>query len=90
MCDQGLGVAQHRHAEPMAQADGGATWSPRELLRSLIDQRSLINAHIDGRDRSFPTALLDLDEDEEPPPDDRPSGGAGGNGSGRPALKRIK
>lgn len=37
----------------------------RQLLRSLIDQRSLINAHIDGRDRSFPTALLDLDEDED-------------------------
>ncbi|MBH1544064.1 flagellar brake protein [Stenotrophomonas maltophilia] len=37
----------------------------RQLLRSLIDQRSLINAHIDGRDRSFPTALLDLDEDDD-------------------------
>ena len=37
----------------------------RQLLRSLIDQRSLINAHIDGRDRSFPTALLELDEDED-------------------------
>ncbi|HAL21872.1 MAG TPA: pilus assembly protein PilZ [Stenotrophomonas sp.] len=37
----------------------------RQLLRSLIDQRSLINAHIDGRDRSFPTALLDIDEDED-------------------------
>ncbi|WMJ69086.1 flagellar brake protein [Stenotrophomonas sp. 24(2023)] len=37
----------------------------RQLLRALIDQRSLINAHIDGRDRSFPTALLDVDEDED-------------------------
>lgn len=37
----------------------------RQLLRSLIDQRSLINAHIDGRDRSFPTALLELDDDED-------------------------
>lgn len=37
----------------------------RQLLRSLIEQRSLINAHIDGRDRSFPTALLELDEDED-------------------------
>jgi len=37
----------------------------RQLLRSLIEQRSLINAHIDGRDRSFPTALLELDDDED-------------------------
>ncbi|OBU68571.1 pilus assembly protein PilZ [Stenotrophomonas maltophilia] len=37
----------------------------RQLLRSLIDQRSLINAHIDGRDQSFPTALLALDEDDD-------------------------
>jgi len=37
----------------------------RQLLRSLIDQRSLINAHVDGRDRSFPTALLELDEDDD-------------------------
>ena len=37
----------------------------RQLLRSLVDQRSLINAHIDGRDRSFPTALLDVDDDED-------------------------
>ena len=35
----------------------------RQLLRQLIDQRSLINAHIGGRDQSFPTAVLELDED---------------------------
>jgi len=37
----------------------------RQLLRSLIDQRALINAHIGGRDQSFPTAVLELDEDED-------------------------
>jgi len=37
----------------------------RQLLQALIDQRSLINAHIDGRDQSFPTAVLELDEDED-------------------------
>lgn len=37
----------------------------RQLLRSLIDQRAMINAHIGGRDQGFPTAVLDLDEDED-------------------------
>jgi len=37
----------------------------RQLIRSLIDQRSLINAHIDGRDQHFPTAVLELEEDED-------------------------
>lgn len=34
----------------------------RQLLRQLIEQRSLINAHIGGRDQSFPSALLELHE----------------------------
>lgn len=37
----------------------------RQLLQALIDQRSLINAHLGGRDQSFPTAILELDEDED-------------------------
>jgi len=37
----------------------------RQLLRQLIEHRSLINAHIGGRDQSFPTAVLEIDEDEE-------------------------
>ena len=37
----------------------------RQLMRSLIEQRALINAHIGGRDQSFPTAVLELDEDED-------------------------
>ncbi|MCW4455171.1 flagellar brake protein [Flavobacterium sp. MXW15] len=35
----------------------------RQLLQALIDNRSLINAHLGGRDRSFPTAVLELDPD---------------------------
>ena len=34
----------------------------RHLLQSMIDQRSLINAHPDGRDQSFPSAVLEVDE----------------------------
>ncbi|MEE7546780.1 flagellar brake protein [Xanthomonas sp. Kuri4-1] len=37
----------------------------RGLLKSLIDQRSLVSAHLGGRDQSFPTAVLELDEDGE-------------------------
>jgi len=37
----------------------------RQLLRSLIEQRALINAHIGGRDQCFPTAVLELDEEED-------------------------
>jgi len=37
----------------------------RQLIRQLIDQRSLINAHIGGRDQHFPTAILELDEDQD-------------------------
>ncbi|WP_305803899.1 flagellar brake protein [Stenotrophomonas sp. YIM B06876] len=37
----------------------------RQLLQSLIDQRSLINAHPGGGDRTFPTAVLELDPDED-------------------------
>jgi c-di-GMP-binding flagellar brake protein YcgR len=35
----------------------------RQLLQSLINQRSQISAHVEGRDQSFSTALLELDED---------------------------
>ncbi|AKK67899.1 flagellar brake protein [Xanthomonas translucens] len=35
----------------------------RQLLRSLINQRSQISAHVGGRDQSFSTALLELDDD---------------------------
>lgn len=35
----------------------------RQLLQSLINQRSQISAHLGGRDQSFSTALLELDED---------------------------
>ncbi|MGE8250964.1 MAG: flagellar regulator YcgR PilZN domain-containing protein, partial [Stenotrophomonas bentonitica] len=37
----------------------------RQLLQALIDQRSLINAHLGGRDQSFPTAVLELDADDD-------------------------
>lgn len=37
----------------------------RGLLRSMIQQRSLVTAHVGGRDASFPSAVLELDEDEE-------------------------
>ena len=36
----------------------------RELLQAMISQRSLINAHLAGRDQSFPTAILEIDEDD--------------------------
>ncbi|WP_045736962.1 flagellar brake protein [Xanthomonas sp. MUS 060] len=35
----------------------------RQLLHSLINQRSQVSAHLSGRDQSFSTALLALDED---------------------------
>lgn len=61
------------HDQPHAGPDAGTddrflVRNPRQirqLLQALIDQRSLINAHIDGRDQSFPTAILELDEDED-------------------------
>lgn len=37
----------------------------RQLLQSLIDQRSLINAHIGGRDQSFPSSVLELEPDSD-------------------------
>ncbi len=37
----------------------------RQLLQALIDQRSLLNAHLGGRDQSFPTAVLALEEDDD-------------------------
>jgi len=37
----------------------------RGLLRALIEQRSLVSAHISGRDQSFPTAVLEVDEDDD-------------------------
>lgn len=37
----------------------------RLLLQAMIDQRSTITAHPDGREQSFPSALLELDEDED-------------------------
>lgn len=35
----------------------------RHLLQAMIDQRSMVNAHPDGHDQSFPTAILEVDED---------------------------
>lgn len=37
----------------------------RGLLRSLIEQRALVTAHVGGRDQSFPTAVLEVDEDDD-------------------------
>lgn len=37
----------------------------RGLLQALIQQRSLVTAHVAGRDQSFPTAVLELDDDED-------------------------
>jgi len=37
----------------------------RALLRGLIDQRSLVSAHIGGRDQSFPSAVLEVDEEAD-------------------------
>jgi len=37
----------------------------RRLLQALIEQRSNITAHLAGRDRSFPTALLEADQDQD-------------------------
>lgn len=37
----------------------------RRLLQALIEQRSTITAHVAGRDQSFPTALLEADEDQD-------------------------
>lgn len=37
----------------------------RRLLQALIEQRSNITAHLAGRDRSFPTALLEAGQDQD-------------------------
>ncbi len=37
----------------------------RRLLQALIEQRSTVTAHVAGRDQSFPTALLEADEDQD-------------------------
>ncbi len=37
----------------------------RRLLSSLIEQRSVVTAHMGGRDQSFPTAVLEVDEDDD-------------------------
>ncbi|GAB3049181.1 flagellar brake protein [Stenotrophomonas tumulicola] len=33
-----------------------------QLLRQLVEQRALLNAHIGGRDQGFPSAVLEIDE----------------------------
>ena len=33
----------------------------RHLLQGMIDQRSMVNMHPDGRDQSFPSAVLEVD-----------------------------
>jgi len=63
----------HAHDGTQAAHDDGAddrfmVRNPRQirqLLQALIDQRSLINAHLGGRDQSFPSAVLELDEDDD-------------------------
>lgn len=37
----------------------------RQLLRALIEKRALINAHVGGRDQSFSSAVLQVDEDDD-------------------------
>ncbi|HYG06886.1 MAG TPA: flagellar brake protein [Stenotrophomonas sp.] len=59
--------AQKLHPEPEEGDDRYLVRNPRQvrgLLRALIDQRSLVSAHIGGRDQSFPSAVLEVDEDE--------------------------
>jgi len=60
--------AHHLHPEPEEGDDRYLVRNRRQvhgLLRALIDQRSLVSAHIAGRDQSFPSAVLEVDEDEE-------------------------
>ena len=61
----------------------------RQLLQALIDQRSLINAHLGGRDQSFPTAILELDEDEDMAAAGRQSVRAGEPGGGRGRASAV-
>ncbi|MDG2526488.1 flagellar brake protein [Stenotrophomonas sp. HITSZ_GD] len=61
-------ASQQPHTEPDEGEDRYLVRNPRQvrgLLRALIDQRSLVSAHIGGRDQSFPSAVLEVDEDEE-------------------------
>jgi c-di-GMP-binding flagellar brake protein YcgR len=39
----------------------------RGLLQSMIQQRSLVTAHVGGRDQSFPTAVLELEDGQDEP-----------------------
>ncbi|MCD7097092.1 flagellar brake protein [Stenotrophomonas sp. MMGLT7] len=36
----------------------------RSLLSAMIEQRSLVSAHISGRDQAFPSVLLEVDDDD--------------------------
>ena len=63
-----ISALQQPHPEPEEGDDRYLVRNPRQvrgLLRALIDQRSLVSAHIGGRDQSFPSAVLEVDEDEE-------------------------
>lgn len=60
--------AHHLHPEPEEGDDRYLVRNRRQvrgLLRALIDQRSLVSAHIGGRDQSFPSAVLEVNEDED-------------------------
>lgn len=40
-------------------------WQIRKLLESMINERAMVTAHPAGRDTSFPTAILELDDEED-------------------------
>jgi c-di-GMP-binding flagellar brake protein YcgR len=54
--------------DPAEADDKYLVRNPRQikrLLQALIEQRSTVTAHVAGRDQSFPTALLEVDEDRD-------------------------
>ena len=63
-----LDASPAQDSEALYADDRYLVRNPRQvlhLLRQLVEQRSLITAHPDGGQQSFPTALLEVDTDDD-------------------------
>lgn len=64
-------ASEAEHGAPHETAEGEEKYLLRNrrqirgLLQSMIDKRAVVTAHVGGRDQSFATAVLELDEDDE-------------------------
>ncbi|WCE03697.1 flagellar brake protein [Pseudoxanthomonas sp. JBR18] len=65
---EGLATDSHPDASTEEVDDKYLLRNPRQirrLLRALIDQRATLTVHLMGRDQSFASAILEVDEDED-------------------------